>query len=253
MSLHRLVLAEVRDEVAVRQHDALGEPGRAARERQRDEVGGRFDRRPRRGRPPRARAARRTASCPAASPIAKTSSTPAALRGLERPLGQLRHGDEKAGAGDAQLERGLLGRVESVHGRVRATGARDAVKRDGVLRHVRREDPDDLAGRQSARRKPRRAAIDVLGKLRVRQHGAADGIDDRRPLAARRRPAEHVVGERDKGHVHVRMRAADRHGRPDSTGFRRPKWQSPRVSLGGASRQGGSGTARRGLTPGGGA
>ena len=139
------------------------------------------------------------------------------VRRLERPLGQLRHGDEKARARSSQLEPRLLGRVERVHGGGRPTGARDAVKRDGVLRHVGREDPDDLAGRQSARRKPGRAAVDVLGQPCVGQHRTADRIDDRRPRAARRRLPEHVIRERDGRHLHVRMRAANSHRRSDST------------------------------------
>ena len=147
-------------------------------------------------------------------------------RCLERALGQRRHGHEEAGAGDAQLERGLLGRVQGIDGRVRPAGAGDAVERDGVLRHVGRVDADDLARREPARSQPGRAAIDVLGQLRVGQHRAADGIDDRRPLATRGRLGEHEIGERDVRHVHVRVRAADRHRPADSTASRRTMGQT---------------------------
>ncbi len=133
---------------------------------------------------------------PAASPIENTSSTPAALRRLERALGQLRRGHEKARARDAQLERRLLGGVEPVDGRVRPAGPRNAVKRDGVLGHVGREDADALAGLEPTRSEPGRAAIDVLGQLGVRQRGAADRIHDRHALTARRGAAEHEVGQR---------------------------------------------------------
>ena len=111
---HGLVLAEVRDEVAVRQHDALGKPGRAARERQRDDVAwpGRS--------PASAPASRGGASrsangvVPAASPIENTSSTPAPRAASSARSASAGDGHEEAGAGRAQLERGLLGRVERV-------------------------------------------------------------------------------------------------------------------------------------------
>ena len=142
------------------------------------------------------------------------------VRCLERALGQARYGHEEARARGAQLERGLLGRVQGIHGRVRPTGAGDAVKREGVLRNVGRVDADDLARRESPRGQPRRAAIDVPRQLSVRQHRTADGVDDRGPLAPRNRLLEHVIGERDVRHIHVRVRAVDRHRPWDSTASR---------------------------------
>src|SRR6478672_8736426 len=90
-------------------------------------------------------------------------------------------------------------------------GAGDAMERDGVLRDVGRVDADDLARREPARGQPCRAAVHVLAQLRIGKHCAADGIDDRRPVASRGGVAEHEVGERDVRHVDVRVRAADGH------------------------------------------
>ena len=167
---------------------------------------------------------------PAAPPNVKTSSTPAHARRLDCSLGQHRSGHEKAGAGHAQLQRGLRGRVQPIDGRVRPAGAGNAVKRDGVLRHVGRVDADDLARREPACSQPGSTAIDVLGQLRIGQRCAGDGIDDRRPVATCGGVGEHEIGERDVRHVHVRVRAADRH-RPAGL-YGSAKWHTRRVSFG---------------------
>ena len=158
---HGLELAEVRHEVAVREHDALGEPGRAARERQRDDVAGGLDRRPRRGSSRRCEQGleRRRAGGPAEREDLLDAGH---ARRLDCSLGQHRSGHEKAGAGHAQLQRGLGGRVQPVDGRVRPAGAGNAVKRDGVLRHVGRVDADDLARLEPACSQPGSTAIDVV-------------------------------------------------------------------------------------------
>ena len=92
------------------------------------------------------------------------------------------------------------------------------MKRDGVLRHVGRVDADDLARREPACSQPGSTAIDLVDQLRVGQRCAADGIDDGRTVATCGGVGEHEIGERDVRHVHVRVRAADRHRLLDSTG-----------------------------------
>ena len=132
------------------------------------------------------RAARRTASRPRASPIAKTSSTPAAAAASSARSASCGTVTRKRAPRGAQLERRLLGRVERVDGRVRR---RRRARRRGTRPRTRarwaRRSRRARPGSQPARGEPRSTAIDVLGELRVRQHGAADRIHDRRP----RRPA----------------------------------------------------------------
>ena len=195
----------------MRQHHALREPRRAARERQRDQMR-RPDRRRDRGGRPGGASSSSNGVVPAASPIENTSSTPAASAAASARSASCGTVTRKRAPAIRSWNADLVGRVEPVDGRGRPARPRDAVERDRVLRHVRRVDPHALPAREPARHEPCGAAIDELGQFRVRQRRAAQVLDDRRPLPARRGPAQHVLGERHVRHDHVRMRAANRHG-----------------------------------------
>ena len=143
---HGRVLAEVRDEVAVRQHHALGQ-ARSCRSRTAA----------RRGAWPGSIAGRGAAVpggasssangvVPGASPIEKTSSTPAACAAASARSASCGDGHEEAGARGPQLERRLLGRVERVHA---SCSSRRRAPRRGTRRRTRAR-----WARRSRRRSP---------------------------------------------------------------------------------------------------
>ena len=96
---------------------------------------------------------------PGASSMVTISMDGAASCGrLARPRRERRRRDEQPGAGVAQLERDLVGRVGRVDGGQDGAEARDGVEDDGVLRHVGRPDRHDVALADAARQAGRDAA-----------------------------------------------------------------------------------------------
>ena len=148
--LDQVGLAQVRDQVSVGQHDPFRQPGRAARIGQGDHVFVRVDvdvwwlAAPR-----RQRAERR-------GPLRLSEDEDLfdlrAGRRRGRFVQKLRNRDQEPCFGVEQLPFQLVGCVEGVDRRVGAAGGGNTEERDGVLRHVRAVDGEDVALAEPSRR-----------------------------------------------------------------------------------------------------
>ena len=147
-----LDLHQVRDQVLVGEHHALGQPRRAARVRQdRQVVAGDLDARaPRAGSPINSD----SGVAPSASPTTKTSSTPAASAAFCGHVQERRDRQEELRTGVLELVLELAGRVERVHRRGLAAGAR---RRRGRRSRTRAGSACRRTGSRPARSRARRA------------------------------------------------------------------------------------------------
>jgi hypothetical protein len=197
-AVHRADLLEVGDEVAVREHHALGHTGRPARERQRGEVGAGVEV----GLPRRVVAGRQR--------LERIDAVDA--RAGHRRAQRL-CGDHRLGVGLRELGGDLARRQQRVDRADYPAERGDRVERDRPVEAVRREQGDGVAVPDPVGREPGRDRLDPRGKLGVGHHRPADRVDQRRLVATPGRAAEHVPAERDVGDRDVWIRARERrHG-----------------------------------------
>ena len=177
------------------QHHALGHAGRAARERQHGEVARRVD--------AAAPARRRRPSGSASS--ANTRSSPASATASRSGSATITAARPRV----AELLGDLVGREQRVD---RRDDRRRARRPRGTRPPSRRcsapSRPTASPGPMPAAASPAAVARDLLGELGVGRHRAGRAVDQRRLVAARRRAAEHVLGERDRRDLDVGVRAA---------------------------------------------
>ena len=163
--LDRIDLREVRHEVAMRQHHALRQPGRAGRVRQHDDIGcGSIDGW-RIGIDGDRGERRRLVG------VVNREDVDRMRRHADRgpcALEERRHGDKQPGSRVAELKGELLRGVRGIGGREDRTETGDRVEDHGVLGNVRGPDRDDVALADPAPRQARRQPPDLVGQLRRR-------------------------------------------------------------------------------------
>jgi hypothetical protein len=138
-------LGDVRDEVAVTQHDALGNAGGPRRVGQDGHVRRRIERHLRRGAALTEQGAQIGVSVGTVEHDDPLGGDADGLR-LLRPGQQRAHRDEPAGPGIAQLLLDLAGGVQRVDRRHRRAGAEDAVEDGGEGGHVRAQQTEHGVG-----------------------------------------------------------------------------------------------------------
>ena len=193
----RADLLHVRDEVAVREHHALRQPGRAAREREHGEVALRIH--------------------PGiADGAVRLGQRLELVHGVEARDGvaQRARRDHRLRVRARELLADLVRREQRVdRGDDRAERAR-GMEGDHPVGRVRAEQADGVALADPLLRQPGRGPRDALGELGVRGHRARRAVDQRRLVAALRRAAHHVRGERQRRDLDLWIRAAqDGHAR----------------------------------------
>ena len=141
--------------------------------------------------------------------------------------------DHQPSAGVLDLPRDLLLHEQRVHRRHDRPRPEDRVVGDPPLGAVRPDEPDDRPLDDPPRLKQRRDGVDLCGEIPVGGDLAAGAVDERRMVAARRRPADHVLGQRDVRDLDVGFRAAVDHDL-SSPG---PKVSSPALHNPGYSRR----------------
>ena len=203
-------LSDVRNEVPVREHHALGEPGGAARVRQRDQVVGGVDLTCG-GSPPalHQRCERRRASRPR-----RRRRSPRRLIVGRRAclLEQLGHGHQQPRAGVHELSGELVHGHQRVCGRVHAACRRDPVERDRVLGQVRGVMGEHVALAEAALGQTGRQPAHGFDQLGVGDRPPARAVDQRRLVAPLAAALKDEVRERQVRNLNVRKRAADHTG-----------------------------------------
>ena len=204
-------LGDVGHQVAVGEHDALGQPGGAAGVGQRDQVVGRVELDLRR-RAPGCRAGRAGAACPSDAVQDDDLVDRRLLDGGRGAVQEQRDGDQHLRAGVAQLEGDLLGRVERVDRAHHAAGGGDAVEDDRVPEGVRAEDGDDVALAQAPLVQRGGHPVDVAGQLAVGDRVALEAVDQRRGVRPLPAGGQHELGHRQVRDLDVGVRAGQDHG-----------------------------------------
>ena len=203
-------LLDVGDQVAMREHHTLGEPGRAGRVRQHHGVRGRVDRdlldriAEHVGHRRRARAG-----------VADHDhlGDVGALDRRERGLDEHADREQHRRAGVLQLVADLLGSVGRVDRGDRAAGDGHAVEDDGVLGHVRRHQPDDDPRGDATSGEPAGQRVNGRAQLGVRVRARARSVTDGNAVGELVGQMEDVCGDRDVGDLDVGQRAGmDDHG-----------------------------------------
>ena len=192
-----LGLQHVRDQVAVAQHHALGQPGGPATSRgcTARSVAGSISTSG--ASPPSSRRSRMFVSSPSASPTTMmlVGVDPDRGRGLPRRLQERADGEQHLRARVLELMGELVGCVEGVRGRVRGAGADHAVEDQRVLREVRHVDRDDVALADAAGCERRRERPGAGVELRVGDRPAAWTVDQGGLVAELGRPLERERAE----------------------------------------------------------
>ena len=116
------------------------------------------------------------------------------------PVEERRDGDQQLGPGIGQLVGQLAGGVERVRAGDDGVGAQHPVEHRGVVRRVRREQPDHVAGRDPALGQRRGDLVDHVGELVEGDRRPARPVHERRRPAAVPEPAgEQEVVQGDLG------------------------------------------------------
>jgi len=195
---HGTRLGDIRHQVAMRQHHALGPSGRAAGIGQDDDMILQVHGGLRLQRLAHDILERQVCLRPDDHDVAHARP----LGGGARHLDEGRDGDQHHGTGIDQLVMDLgrgIGRVDRGH---RPPAPGHPVKDDRILRHVRRKDRDRAARQHAALRQPARQPLDAVRDLARGQGPARGAVDDRHLLLAARQPLEQLLGDRDGGHIH---------------------------------------------------
>ena len=153
-------------------------------------------------------------------------------RALDGLTPQRRDGDQHSRVGVGELTGDVPGGVQRVEGGRGGAGPKDPVKRDCECRAVGRQQPDDVAGADSALRQRSGERIDADHQLAVGDRGSGFRVDECHPVGvAVGQVAEQVVvdaGVRDR---HVGEGACEGHGGVLSA------WSSRRINRFGATRR----------------
>ena len=207
---HALALAQVGDQIAVGQHDALGQARGPARIRERDQVLSRVDAR---GRWLRARLEELGEGRGAfRRPEDKDLLHHALLRRLLRLVEEGRHRHQEPGARVRELLGELVSRVQRIRRRVDAAEGRHGEEDHGILGHVGAVDREDVALLESPLGQACRGPPHAVRELRIRQGTTRRRVDESRLVAEPRGMAQDVVGDGHLGDTHVRARALHGHG-----------------------------------------
>jgi hypothetical protein len=209
------VLADVRDQVAVGEHHALGQPRGTAGIREGDDIVGGVDRDP--GRLANRLQQRRERRRLVGLAVHKDLLYARRLRRHGRLLKLVWHRHQQPRTAITQLACQLAGGQQRVGGRVDTTDRRDRVKRDRVLGQVRRVVGKHVALAKAALGQARRRRADRLHQLRVGDSPAAWRVDQRRPIAQPSGASQNEVRERHIGNRDICKRAAQ-HGGPPPIG-----------------------------------
>ena len=207
--LDDLGLDQVGDQVAVRQHHALGEAGGAAGVGQRDQVLGRVD--IDRGRLAQAEQGGEGGDALGLAEHRDLLDARLACR-LARLLQQRRHRQQQLGLRVLELERDLVGGVERVQSGVDATGQGNPVEGHGVLGQVGRHDRQHIALAEATFMQARGELAHRFVELGVRVAATAGRVHDRLLGAHLLRVPEHERREWGGGDAHVRVGALEDHG-----------------------------------------
>ena len=200
-------LGHVGDEVAMGQHHALGDAGGAGGVRQHDGVVG-VDR--------HLLGERRTHQVgERAGPLGFADDEDlldgGALGGRSGDVEERRDRDEQPGVRVDELVVDLALDVRRVDRRDDPAGVRDAVEDDGVLRDVRGEQGQRLAGLEAARHQAAGQRAHALEEAAVRQRASARAVDEGRLVAELLGSREHVVGQGEVGDLDLGQRAGVDH------------------------------------------
>ena len=220
----------------MREHDALRQPGRAARVRQDDQVRARIDRGGGRIAVSLQQRRERRGSLGFAEDEDLLDS------GFPRRLLRLgharRHREEKLRAGIFQLRSQLSRRIERAHRGVHAADERDGMEHDRVLGQVRAVDGDDIPFPQAARGEAGGCSSHAVGPLAVGERSTAGAVDERRLVRTLDRAFEEERGERHLWQDKRRLRRAKNHRRTSTmvgAGFYRRS--SPELTVCGPSHE----------------
>ncbi len=122
-----------------------------------------------------------------------------------------RHGDEQPGVRVDELVVDLALDVRRVDRRDDPAGVGDAVEDDGVLRDVRGEQGEGLAGLEAARHQAAGQRAHALEQAAVRQRASARAVDQGRLVGELLGSCEHVVGQGEVGDLDLGQRAGVDH------------------------------------------
>ena len=207
---HALALAEIRHQVVVRQHHALGQARGAARVRQHDDVVARVD--GDRGR--LVPVLHELREGPGARSIAEHEDVLDAA-GLRRRFLRLveegRHRHEEPGPRVHELLGQLVGRVERIGGGDDAAQRGRSQHGEAVFRQVGAVDREDVALLEAPLRQARRHASNTVSELAVRERAAGRPIDQGRLVAEPGGVAQDVVGDRHLRNGQLGTLALDDH------------------------------------------
>jgi hypothetical protein len=209
---HPEALAEVGDDIVVREHHALGKPGRPARVGQRHDVVLDVDLHRRwRGRRVEQLGERSSAVGGAEHEDLLDPRPRGRLVGLveERP-----DRDQKAGAGVLELLAQLVRRVQRIDRRIDPAQRGDREEDHSVLGDVRAVDGEDVALAEAPSRERGGDAPDLIGEAPESQGASGRPVDDRGPLTQAFGVAEHELGDGDLRDGDVRPRALEDHAAP---------------------------------------
>ena len=199
--LLRRGLQDVRHQVAVGEHHALGQARGPARVGQRDEVVGAGG-----------RVARAVARVAVEQLVDDADLIDAgAARRLAPAVERVRAGEQRPRPGVLQLEGQLVDRVDRVDRRAHRAEDGDGVEGDHVLGRVGRVEGDDVALADAAAREDAGRRRDGVGGLRVGVGPARRRVDQRGLVAVLGGVLEDELGERDRGYVDVGVRAREDH------------------------------------------
>ncbi len=195
--LHALALAQVRDQVAMGQHHALGQAGGPARVGQRDQVVGGIDRHRRRG----IARLHQLGERPRPRRVADHEDLLhlALGRRLPRLVQEGRHRDQEARPRVVELVGQLVGGVERVHRRVHPARHRDPKEHHRVFREVGAIDGHDLALAEAAPGQAGRGAPRAFRDLPVGERAPGRPVDEGGLVAQAAGVAQHEVGDGDVG------------------------------------------------------
>ena len=195
-------LLHVRDEVAMGQHHALRQAGRAARERQHRDVGAGID---------------GGGAGVAGVGRQRLEREDAVQLGLAQGAAQRLGHDHRARARGRAAAPTSCGVSSGFSGVTSAPSDDDRVERDRPGRRIGAEQADGVPGPDPLGGKPGRDARDLVGELGVGRDRAARPVDQRRLVTARGRAGDDVLRQRDLRNVDVGVRAAHGGHARDST------------------------------------
>ena len=206
-------LADVRDEVSVREHHPLGQSRGAAGIRERDEIDGGLDgglgrlasRAQQRGERRRAAGLAVDEALLHAGPLGRGG----------RPLQQRRHRDQQTGAAVLELGRELLHGHQRVGGRVHPTDRRDRVEGDRIFGQIRSVMREHVALAEASVGEARGHPTHGLRQLCIGDRPTARGVNQSGLVSERARTSENKVGKGRVRNFDIRIRAAD-HGQSSS-------------------------------------